>query len=98
MPTCQNCGEKWGWIQTIKTLFKLECPYCGKKQYESTSSRQRSSLFILMPMLIIILPVSSWLGLPMSIAFILAIILGVVLIFGLYPFILNLSNEQEPFW
>ncbi|GIO28384.1 TIGR04104 family putative zinc finger protein [Ornithinibacillus bavariensis] len=44
MPICQNCGEKWSWRQTMKTLFKLKCPHCSTKQYESTSSRLRSGI------------------------------------------------------
>lgn len=95
MPTCKNCGEKWTWKQTIKTLFRLKCPYCGIKQYESASSRIRGSIFMLIPL--ILLPVNALLEITMSTAFILAVVL-VFLIFGLYPFILKLSNEQEPYW
>lgn len=30
MPTCHNCKSEWTWKQTVKSLFRLKCPYCGK--------------------------------------------------------------------
>ncbi|ASN05420.1 TIGR04104 family putative zinc finger protein [Virgibacillus necropolis] len=95
MPTCQNCGKKWTWKQTIKTIFRLKCPHCGKKQYESASSRVRSGVFMLIPL--IFLPINAWFGFTVGTAFVLAVVLCFI-IFGLYPFILKLSNEQEPYW
>lgn len=96
MPTCTNCANKWTWKQTIKTLFKLKCPYCGKKQYESASSRQKNGIFgVIIP--IILLPVVVWFNISVGVAFILAMII-VTIIFGLYPFTLELSNEEEPYF
>lgn len=96
MPTCQNCGKKWTWRQTIKTLFKLKCPYCDKRQYESASSRMRSGILALLP-LVVILPINSLFDFSVGIALIIGIAM-VLLIFALYPFILKLSNELEPYW
>lgn len=96
MPTCKNCGEKWTWKQKIKTLFKLRCPYCGEKQYESASSRQKNGIFgVVIPL--ILLPVVVWFDISVGVAFILAIITATI-IFGLYPFTLKLSNEEELFF
>jgi CXXC-20-CXXC protein len=93
MPTCSVCNKKWTWFQTIKTIFKLTCPYCDKRQYESASSRKRGSMFALIPL--VILPINALLEVTVGTAIILAIILGLLTI-GSYPFILKLSNEQEP--
>lgn len=95
MPACQNCGKPWSWGQTIKTLFKLTCPYCGVKQYESASSRMKSSMFMLIPLLL--LPINVWFQLSFVMIAITAFLL-VAIILACYPFILELSNEKEPYW
>ncbi|WP_461179156.1 TIGR04104 family putative zinc finger protein [Virgibacillus ainsalahensis] len=96
MPICQNCGEKWTWKQTIKTLFRLKCPHCYKKQYESASSRLRSSALSFLP-LVVILPINVLFDFSVSTALIIGVIF-IFFIFGLYPVILKLSNEEEPYW
>jgi len=95
MPICQCCDNKWSWKQTIKTIFKLKCPHCGNRQYESASSRLRSSVFMLFPL--VLLPINAWLDFSVGIVFILAVVL-VLTIFAFYPFILKLSSDQEPYW
>ncbi|TFJ91211.1 TIGR04104 family putative zinc finger protein [Lentibacillus salicampi] len=95
MPICQNCGNKWTWKQTIKTIFKLRCPHCGQKQYESTSSRIRSGIFGLLP--VMLLPVNAWLDFSVGMVLTMAVML-VLIILGFYPFILKLSNGEEPYW
>lgn len=95
MPTCQSCGEKWTWKQTIKSIFRLRCPYCGKRQYESASSRKRNSLFMIIPFVLV--PINAWLDFSMGIALILAVIIGVIIIVS-FPFHLKLSNEEEPYF
>lgn len=95
MPICQNCGKKWTWKQTVKTIFRLKCPHCSKKQYESASSRIRSSVFMLIPL--VLLPINAWLGFTVGMALVLAIIFAIIII-GLYPLILKLSNKEEPYW
>ncbi len=92
MPICQSCNKKWTWIQTIKRMFRLKCPYCGSKQYESAPSRKKGSLFILFVLLP--LPINILLDLSISMAFIIAIIVALI-IFSLYPFVLKLSNKEE---
>lgn len=95
MPVCQNCKEKWTWKQTMKSLFKLNCPYCGKKQYESVASRKRTSIFILFPPIILsinlFLHLSWWL-------IILILFMIVTILWLIYPFMMKLSNEREPIW
>lgn len=95
MPTCQSCGEKWTWKQTIKTLFRLKCPYCGKRQYESASSRKKSGLFVLISLVLV--PINAWLDFSIGIALILISIITIIII-GLLPFILKLSNKEEPYF
>ncbi|WP_174615481.1 TIGR04104 family putative zinc finger protein [Virgibacillus ihumii] len=95
MPICQNCGEKWSWKQTFKTIFRLKCPYCGKKQYESASSRTKSGAFMLIPL--VLLPINAWFEFSVGTVLLLATPLFLIT-FGLYPFILKLSNEIEPYW
>jgi CXXC-20-CXXC protein len=96
MPICQNCGEKWTWLQTIKNMFKLTCPYCGKRQYESGSSRRISSSIHIVP-LMVLLPMNIWLDFSVITTSIIFIIF-VLLFLGLYPYMLKLANEQEPYW
>ncbi|WP_010093869.1 TIGR04104 family putative zinc finger protein [Ornithinibacillus scapharcae] len=96
MPICQKCEEKWNWIQTIKTLFRLKCPYCKQKQYESASSRVRSGM-VTLTFLVVILPLNSLLDVSFGMGLVIGIIM-VILILALYPFILTLSNEEEPYW
>ncbi|TMN22172.1 hypothetical protein FH966_04005 [Lentibacillus cibarius] len=95
MPICQHCGRKWSWKQTVRTIFRLKCPYCGQKQYESASSRIRGGVFILIP--IVMLPITTWLDFSVGTALLLAVI-TVFIILSLYPFVLTLSNEEEPYW
>ena len=96
MPICPNCDKKWTWKQTLKTLFRLKCPYCDKKQYESASSRVSSGgIFMLIPLLI--LPINIWIEFTW-ITVLIVIFIQILLIFGLYPFVLKLSSEQEPYW
>lgn len=99
MPTCQSCGTKWSWKQTIKKSFTfhsaLECPYCSKKQYWTTKSRRKVSFstmiipfFIIVPSLITI---SRLLILSMLICLSLFIL-------SMIPFIMELTDEEEPLW
>ncbi|SFD68129.1 cxxc_20_cxxc protein [Lentibacillus persicus] len=95
MPVCQNCEKVWSYEQTIRTLFKLKCPHCGAKQFESASSRRRSSFLGLAPL--ILLPFVTGMDFSVFMALILVVVLtSITLCF--YPFVLKLSNEQEPFW
>ncbi|PAV27967.1 hypothetical protein CIL05_19055 [Virgibacillus profundi] len=96
MPICQSCGKNWTWKQTFKTIFRLKCPHCGEKQYESASSRIRSGIFVIIP-LIVLLPLNAWLDFSIGMALILAIVF-VIIMFGFYPLILKLANEEEPYW
>ncbi|MGP4108493.1 TIGR04104 family putative zinc finger protein [Virgibacillus sp. L01] len=80
----------------MKTLFRLKCPYCEKKQYESASSRMKNGTLTLLP-LVVILPINALFDLPVGTALINGIVI-VLIIFGIYPFLLKLSSEEEPYW
>ncbi len=95
MPTCKNCGKKWTWKQTIKTLFRLKCPHCHKRQYESASSRKRTAMIGLIPL--IALPLNELLNLPWWMVGVLMLPM-IAAIWIIYPFIIEISDEEEPLW
>src|SRR5690625_7214214 len=55
MPICQNCKQPWTWLVTIKNMFRLKCPYCGEKQYQSARSKRIASFVNIGFLLIIFL-------------------------------------------
>ncbi len=99
MPNCQNCGRNWSWGQTFKRSLSfsmaMECPYCKEKQYIPSKVRKRSSLLSFFPALIIIL--SFYLDLS-TVASFLILVGMLILLIGFYPFMIELSNEEEPLW
>jgi len=96
MPTCANCDKKWTWGQTMKTLFRIKCPYCGEKQYETAASRQKNGIFgVVFPLLF--LPIIIGFNIPIGTTFVFLVLVALILL-GVYPFMLKLSNEEEPFF
>ena len=96
MPTCQNCGQKWGWKQTLKKSFTLDtgmaCPYCKKKQYATKGTRIKNFLFTFTAMSV----TTFWsLFFGSSFAFIWISASFVPLLVMLYPFWVELSNKEE---
>ena len=97
MPACQNCHSQWSWKETFKRSFVLiggmTCPYCGEKQYLTARMRKRSTL--IMPIVILFILLGNLFFGPSYIA--LFAILGVIpLSIILYPFFVELSNEEDP--
>ncbi|WP_338025379.1 TIGR04104 family putative zinc finger protein [Caldalkalibacillus thermarum] len=99
MPVCQNCGERWTWNQTFKRMFTLatsmRCPYCEKKQYLTTKSRRRSSFCGFVPPLTLLLPIIFDAS---SLTTIIILIGTSLLMIGIWPFFIELSNQEEPLW
>jgi len=93
MPTCQNCQQTWTWFQSVKNMFRLKCPYCGTKQYQSANSKKKTSILSVVPIAIIFL-VNVFSSLTLGTGTILLIVL-LAAIFGSYPFWLQLANEEE---
>ncbi|NCU16715.1 hypothetical protein GW534_02865 [Bacillus sp. P1(2020)] len=99
MPICQHCHKQWSWKQVMKRSFTLNhfliCPHCGEKQYVTKRSRRRSAAMNFIPPLFILFPllfnVSVWIGLGLIVA-------SGVLLYSFYPFIIELSNEEEALW
>lgn len=98
MPTCQNCKRECSWQQTFKKMFlfntRMKCPHCGTKQYYTKRARTRMSVLIFLIPFIIFLTL-------FDIPFFLLI--GIHLLFclsimAIFPFLIELSNEEEPFW
>lgn len=96
MPTCQKCGEKWSWKETLKVQFTLQhakpCPYCGADQFVSRKTRNRSYVTTLIALLIIF-TLNFTIGL--SIVYILIVVAMIPLFIILYPFLIEFSNEDE---
>ncbi|MCM2677515.1 TIGR04104 family putative zinc finger protein [Alkalicoccobacillus plakortidis] len=96
MPTCQQCGNKWSWKQTLKKTFVLypgfDCPFCGKKQYQTNRSRKKSAaLAFIIPTLIFIFNI---LQVPFLTIIVVSIIVFTLMI-SIYPYLVDLSNEEE---
>jgi CXXC-20-CXXC protein len=99
MPTCQHCHRKWTWKQTFKKSFtlshQLTCPFCGEKQYITSKARKRSAYLSFIPPLTLLLPIFFDISSILSISILIGS--GLCLI-GIYPFMIELSNKEEPLW
>ena len=96
MPICKICNNKWSWRQTVKKTMtlnpKMSCPYCEGKQYQSKKSKMKApflSLIVLFPLLI-----QAFFDVPSAVLFSLIPCL-VVIVFILYPFLVELSSKEE---
>lgn len=95
MPICQHCKQKWTWLESMKKIFRMTCPYCGEKQYQSAQSKKIASFIYVIPMLIVFIMNSLFsLSIGVGLMFLLLIL---ALFFSIIPFYLKLSNEEE-FW
>ena len=98
MPTCQNCNQKWSWKQTLKSSLTLAtgmiCPYCKEKQYVTSRTRKRSSLVGFIAPILMLLNI--FFGPSIAIVFILIVFFPLFL--GIYPYWIELSNEEEFLW
>ncbi|WP_099363705.1 TIGR04104 family putative zinc finger protein [Fredinandcohnia onubensis] len=95
MPICNHCGKEWTWKQTMKTLSRLKCPQCNNKQYESASSKKKTSIIGLIP--VIALPINVFLNNPWWMVVIIMIPM-IAVVLCVYPFMIKVSNEEEPLW
>lgn len=97
MPTCQNCQRQWNWKQTFKNSFILiggmTCPSCEEKQYLTSRMRKRS---MIIPLIVIFLIVLGNLLFASSYVYMFAIFVLLPLFLVIYPFFVELSNEEEP--
>lgn len=99
MPICQRCGEQWTWKQTVKKTFLaaggMNCPHCHKKQYYTSRFRKMSSF---VPFIIITIIMLCNLFFGPSIVCVIALIAAIPLLIIIYPFVVELSSEEEPLW
>ncbi|WP_404451922.1 hypothetical protein LG329_16465 [Virgibacillus necropolis] len=98
MATCQNCGKEWSWKQSVKQSFTLDtgmkCPHCDRKQYLTTKARKRSSIIYFTPSLLLLFLLVFDIS---SVFTYISLMIGAFLLMvGLYPFFIELSNEEEP--
>nr|WP_106783567.1 TIGR04104 family putative zinc finger protein [Lysinibacillus timonensis] len=98
MPTCQHCGTEWSFKQTLKKMFTfttaMQCPHCNEKQYYTKRARKRTALLSFASPFIILLnlfDISAYLLVG-------TFVLYCVFVMGVYPFLVELSNEEEPLW
>ncbi|GAB3803486.1 TIGR04104 family putative zinc finger protein [Virgibacillus kimchii] len=98
MPICQNCHHKWTWKQTFKKSFTLDtgmkCPNCDIKQYMTSRARKRSTSI---PFIVPLIMLGNLIFGTTYFALI-ALIILIPVIFGIYPFIIELSNKEEALW
>lgn len=98
MPTCQNCGREWSWKQTFKKMFTIDiamdCPHCDVKQYYTTKARQRTVALTFITPFIILLSMFG-ISLYLSVGIFLVYL---ILMVGIFPFLIELSNKEEPLW
>lgn len=97
MPTCQKCKQKWSWWQTMKNIFSfraaLTCPVCHETQYLSTQYRKQTTIISVLLGPVIIFG-GIYFGLSFASLFIGIAAITVSLI--IQPFIMELSNKEEP--
>ncbi|WP_227394640.1 TIGR04104 family putative zinc finger protein [Jeotgalibacillus aurantiacus] len=100
MPTCNTCGKRWTFTQSIKKALLYskgtKCFYCGTPQYLSTRSGKRTNLIYVIALLGVVLgrPLFDLAGFPYLMLAIPVIIIVMVIV----PFSIELSNEKEPLW
>jgi len=99
MPNCQHCDHKWSWKETFVKIFtfsnKLTCPYCNTSQYVSKKSKNQLSLLTIVFSLVYI-PLVSF---GVSIGYILTWgIMTYILTSLCIPFLIRLSDKDEPMW
>lgn len=99
MCTCQKCGGKWSWYDAMKKAFRfrkeMTCSHCGEIQYQSKTSRNTTSLLLLLPLLMI--PINAMFGLSITSALIVELTLLIIMLL-ISPRFLTVTNEEEPFW
>ena len=99
MPECQNCGKTWRWKQSFKKSTQLnsgaECPHCGIKQYITTRPRKKSGMLSFLIPIHLLFPV--FFDISAALNFSAIIGLGIILI-AHYPFMIELTSENEPMW
>lgn len=66
-----------------------------EKKYESAASRKRTSMISIIPLIAV--PINLLLNLPWWNVIVLMIPL-IVIVLGIYPYLIKLSNEEEPLW
>ncbi|WP_174612859.1 TIGR04104 family putative zinc finger protein [Virgibacillus ihumii] len=99
MPTCQNCNYKWSWKQTFRKSFTLDtgmgCPCCGEKQYPTTDSKKRFGRWLFIPPFTILLSLLFDVPTPLVIGMIIVVS---ILLLCMYPYTVELSNQEEALW
>ncbi len=99
MFSCSLCGYEFTYKQALSIGSRLgvgkDCPNCGKTNYYSAKSRRKG-------MLLVILAAIAGAGLnmlPISFPFVLSLLfLFLVIIYLLYPFLIELTDHEEPLW
>ncbi|GAK09188.1 hypothetical protein JCM19038_3012 [Geomicrobium sp. JCM 19038] len=74
------------------SIYGMSCPYCDQVQYLSKNAKRKTSFLAFLPLLVPLLNLLTNLGFLATIM----IFLSVSLLFmSLYPFLMELSNEDQ---
>lgn len=99
MPKCQNCGAKWTWGQTVCRLFtlgdSLTCPHCRQEQFLTAGARKKTGVSVFAAPLIMFISVAFGIDPFASLAL---FALSFLVIMGISPFFIELTEERGPMW
>lgn len=100
MPHCENCKHQWSWGTTLRKSFTLgegmECQECGHTQYLTKKSRKRMAILNFFPAPILIF---SGMLFDIHLAAVLPLALALFAAFMMaYPYLVELSDDNEPLW
>ncbi|WP_442961212.1 TIGR04104 family putative zinc finger protein [Pseudogracilibacillus sp. SO30301A] len=93
LPTCQHCKMQWTYTESLKSLFRLRCPYCGEKNF-ARKQRPRDIIFSVVSMIIIlfIFPFLNFTFLWKTVL----VFIALAIYIATYPINLKLTKDEEP--
>ncbi len=97
LPVCQNCSQKWTWKMTMRQFFRFKrsmiCENCGATQYQSKESLWKMNLIGIGPYIFIPFLIGFNTSLPIVISY---AAVAILLFLMISPYLLTLSNQEEP--
>lgn len=98
MPYCENCGTEWNWADSLKIGFtnNRKCPNCGERQYVVPNNRLRTYLLTMLPLIILIIA-SNYFDFSTQLTIAIAAVFFIIMM-GVLPYTVKLSNKQKPLW
>jgi len=93
LPICQHCGHRWSYMDTIRNIFRLRCPYCSEQNF--IRKMRIRDYVIIITSTILILIVFPLFQIPLTGTIMFACLLVLVYI-ATYPFHLKLEKDETP--